>query len=125
MKRRKSGNTATKVTEAKTAMKMRVAIITLFAIMTAVLNFQTAEAQTTDLIKNGGFENTVTEWGSVGDFYTDSQASYPYKGAGYGYVSKSDRTPGNNLSGLVQQGVDVPSDMDTAEFSFWRNITSK
>ncbi len=72
-----------------------------------------------ELLKNGGFETSVSPWvgSGTGYFYT-ANGNYPRGGTGYVYFGVN-----NRVSGQAYQQVTIPSTA-TGTFSFWLNVTS-
>ena len=82
-----------------------------------------ASAQT-ELIINGSFASNSTGWTRSGDFYANSTFSACRSCPGYAYVSKSDGSAGNNLSGTLYQTISIPSGASSVVLTFWYHITT-
>ena len=82
-------------------------------------------AAQTELITNGSFVNGSTGWTRSGNFFADSRFTNCHTCPGYSYVTNSDGTAGNNLTGTMFQAVNVPSNTTTATISFWYYITTQ
>ena len=72
-----------------------------------------------ELIVNGGFENSISPWvmSGSGAFYTNN-GNYPHGGTGYIYFGVN-----NNVSGQTYQTVTIPS-AAAANLTFWFNCSS-
>lgn len=81
--------------------------------------------ETRELIVNGGFEQSTQGWNIIGDWYADARFQNHHSGLSYAYLSRSDGTMGNNLSGrLYTQPINIPSNATGGQYSFWLNITT-
>lgn len=73
----------------------------------------------TELLVNGGFEDTASPWvgSGTGYFFVDP-GNYPHGGTGYIYFGVN-----NSVSGQSYQQVTIPSTA-TGTLTFWLNVTS-
>lgn len=74
-----------------------------------------------DLIQNGEFSGTVTQWTKTGDFYADFSFDKCKSCPGYAYLVGSAGTlaSSNNLSGEIYQAVSIPAEASSASLEFW------
>ncbi len=71
------------------------------------------------LISNGGFENTYLPWaGSGSGVYYTSYGNYPHGGLGYIYLGSE-----NYASGAIYQNVSIPSNA-SGTLRFWLSVSS-
>jgi chitinase len=80
----------------------------------------------TQLIRNGGFEGTVSssDWVLSGSLQADSRFTQHHTGTGYAYLANPDGTSGNNLSGSIYQQVTIPSTASSLTLDFWTSIST-
>ncbi len=85
----------------------------------AVLSFPTAAcgcgtSQSTELIRNGDFQDDGDFWTLKNDFHAD----------GFAYLSKSDGSAGDGLNGEIYQNVTIPANATSATLTFWTRIST-
>ncbi len=72
-----------------------------------------------DLIVNGGFENSASPWvGSGTGYFYIANGNYPHGGTGYIYFGVN-----NSVSGQAYQTVSIPASA-AGTLTFWLNVTS-
>jgi hypothetical protein len=75
-----------------------------------------------ELITNGTFQGNTSAWVTTGSFYANSTYTRYNAEVGYAYLSNTDGTAGNNLSGTVYQNITVPSNATSVSLSYWYNV---
>jgi hypothetical protein len=75
------------------------------------------------LLTNGAF-STTSGWTKTGNFFFDSRFLNYRSSPGYAYLSNSDGTRGDNLSGTLYQTVTIPSDATSATLTYWISIAT-
>ncbi|MEA2560102.1 MAG: hypothetical protein QOH06_1606 [Acidobacteriota bacterium] len=95
----------------------------------AILSFPTAacgcgSSQSTELIRNGTFEDDDDFWTLKNDFYADRRFNTSHDSPGYAYLSKSDGSPGDGLNGEIYQNVTIPANATSATLTFWTRIST-
>src|SRR5262245_11340281 len=80
----------------------------------------------TELIRNGGFEGTVSsaDWVLSGNFQADSRFTLPRTGTGYAYLANFDGNSGNSISGSMYQQLSIPSNPTSLTLNFWTRIST-
>lgn len=102
----------------------RAAFVLLLFTVTFLAPFQSAFAQQVNAVTNGTFENGSTGWTTSGNFYADTRFQKYHNSPGYAYLSNSDGSAGNNLSGYVRQTVSVPAGATNVQLKFWYWVTT-
>ncbi len=78
----------------------------------------------TELVRNGGFDGTASEWIKIGGFYA-GEGFYNYRTRyGYAYFSNPDGTGGNNLEGELYQTVTIPYDATVVTLTYWVAVST-
>ena len=78
-----------------------------------------------NLLSNPSFSSTNSGWTTTGNFYYDSRFQVYLSKPGYAYLSNSDGSAGNNLTGDLSQSVLIPSNTSSATFSFSYSIQTQ
>lgn len=84
-------------------------------------------SNTEQLVADPSFEAGDGGWWVTNedDFYIDDEFDRSRNGDFYAYLSKSDGTRGNNLSGgFISPHITIPADATDADLRFWYSITS-
>lgn len=89
-----------------------------------LLAFNTTKAQT-DLISNGDFAIPNYGWITSGNFFYDARFSVYHSFPGYAYLSNSNGSAGNYLSGSLQEYLYAPPNTVSANLTFWYRITTQ
>lgn len=88
-----------------------------------VTNVAVAQQQ---LIQNGTFQNGGANWSLSGSFRASTTFSCSHgTPAGYAYLSNTDGTGGNNLSGSLYQQFSVPAGTTSAPLRFYYSISTQ
>jgi hypothetical protein len=82
---------------------------------------------TSELVRNGAFTGTASEWSKTGSFFADSQFTICKSCPGYAYLSHSSGSLGssNNLTGWISQNLSIPSSATSVLLSFWVSISTQ
>jgi serine protease len=93
---------------------------------TYTLTCTEASNGTSELVRNGAFTGTASEWVKTGSFFTDARFSTCHSCPGYSYLSAADGSisTSNNLVGWIEQDVAIPASATSVTLSFWTSITT-
>ncbi len=82
---------------------------------------------TSELIRNGAFAGTASQWSKSGSFFADSRYDICKSCPGYAYLSDSGGSIGasNNLVGWISQDFSIPSSATSVLLSFWVSISTQ
>jgi RHS repeat-associated protein len=75
-----------------------------------------------NLLANSDFSKNSGGWQTTGSFHYGSQFQSCKSCPGYAYFSNTDGTAGNNITGELYQTISIPSNVNTATFSFSYSI---
>jgi hypothetical protein len=75
-----------------------------------------------ELITNGGFEGSFSPWVKSGTVLFFNNGPYPQSGTGY--IDIGNDTSAIDSPGTAYQEITIPSTAQSANLSFWLNITS-
>lgn len=107
--------------DAQILSRIAVAISSLFWLITL--------PHAEELIKNGSFTDHFDHWTKHDpndDFHANEAGHRRWRSfPGYAFLSKSDGTPGNELSGAIFQSVAIPVSVERATLSFYYSITTE
>lgn len=83
-------------------------------------------SNTVQLVADPSFEAGNGGWWVANPaFYIDDEFNNPRTGDFYAYLSKTDGSRGNNLSGgFISPSITIPADATDADLRFWYSITS-
>jgi len=93
---------------------------------TYFLTCTSASQSPQQLVSNGAFAGTVTQWTLSGDFFADSRFSNCHSCPGYAYLSdpSGSLSLSNNLFGSMTQDISLPSTASSIALSYWVNIST-
>lgn len=81
--------------------------------------------ETKELIVNGDFAGGTTGWSTTGNFQADARFTTAHSSPGYAYMSKTDGSAGNDLTGTLTQMVQIPANATSAKLTYWYRITTQ
>lgn len=79
--------------------------------------------ESTELIRNGGFEEGNFGWVRNSSIYIDAQPC-PFEGSSYSFLALPDGTPGDGLIGELYQPITIPADATSVELRYRYSSTT-